>query len=114
MYLFRIIQDMEKKKAPIDWTAPFVTSSIMFQGTLKNSPNPNSAALFHDWITSPEGQRFYAAFTFRSVGDPNAPSAEDKAMAKKGSPKRVVVPGLFQGENYERAEKVFRDILWPK
>jgi len=54
------IESLKRKGAPIDFVPiPPVAARPQGIGVAKNAPHPNAAALFADFVLSPEGQRLF-------------------------------------------------------
>ncbi|MBI4490524.1 MAG: extracellular solute-binding protein [Deltaproteobacteria bacterium] len=59
LYAYQV-ERSKKKGAPIDWVAvePAIVHAVL-GGISKNTPHPNAAKLFMDYLLSEEGQRVY-------------------------------------------------------
>jgi len=102
---------MADRGAPvaIEFLQPVISKA---QGLLlaRKSPHPHAAALFIDWALSEEGQSFIGIDLVRS---PVRAGAKQKYTVL-GTPKTKVITPEFLGREYDRYNKLYREIFGVK
>lgn len=111
LYLQRVIQYKEDKRAPLEWVhVDPLPAWVGGMGLVANSPNPNAGILFADWYTSTEAQRMVEKLTGMPSGDPKVVSRAHEAT--KGL--NVVYAEERMISIYDEATKLWQEIFWPK
>ncbi|HEY7555485.1 MAG TPA: extracellular solute-binding protein [Candidatus Binatia bacterium] len=107
LYGYRVLQ-MKQTGAPLDVVLFKPTLSVPTYLLLaKNAPHPNSAALFIDWMLSPDGMRFLTEVLGRNVP---RQGLKDK-YPELNVPQYLVVDPKNLGTNYNEYLKLYCKIF---
>jgi iron(III) transport system substrate-binding protein len=101
------IESLKKKGAPIDFVPiPPVAARPQGIGVMKNAPHPNAAALFADFVLSPEGQHL-----FESMG--RVPASTRVKSALNDFPFILIEPATVL-EEAPKWEKLWNELFLQK
>jgi iron(III) transport system substrate-binding protein len=101
------IESLKRKGAPIDFVPiPPVAARPQGIGVAKNAPHPNAAALFADFVLSPEGQRL-----FESMG--RVPASTRVKSALNDFPFTLIEPATVL-EEAPKWEKLWNELFLQK
>ncbi len=93
-----------KKRAPVNFMLTEGIGNITATAVFKNAPHPNTAWLWHRWITSEEGQKAMAM----SGRTPSHPKVEP---TEKMRPERIYALSVADYKEFPKYGKIWREIF---
>lgn len=94
------------KWLPLDYT-PVVSAMV---GVVKDSPKPNAARLFVDYMVSEEGQKVFAKAGYIPA-HPNVDAAQPEVKPERGGYAYEVMTPAIASENLDKWLKIYKEIF---
>ena len=100
-----------QKGAPTTWLKmePLVSTGN-YVGIIKNSPHPNAAKLFEEFLLSKEGQTVFQKANYLPA-DPDVPAADPSLKPKQGGFKATVITNEMALEKLPRWTEIYKKLF---
>ncbi len=103
-----VIELLKDKGAPVEWGIEPIIPTLHPVGISANSPHPNAAKLFTDFILTREIQEMEAAANYRSS------TRIDVKQSGLRKDVKIFTPDFAIIDNYQNLSKIYRDVVMKK